>query len=308
MSTPSTLPPHHPNYGYSHHQNYQSTGGYRANNTLLNGGSRLGASYNYTPSSHASSNSIGVPDPTRLSQNIVHSLKSETKPAAMPASSSTSVSKPNSKKRQRSIQREPDWNTFYKNGLPKEVIVIDDSPSPAPSASVISNTQAARLLASGSNRHAAKKRKYDDVGAAYDPIYHLDPSHSNNPSPDYKDSASGSTISTDRTTSAIHTTAATSLGSHSSNGQNGYEAADVQPGQKRKRTATRLQIANEAKRKELETNGDAFTNYKPPPRPPIKAPDVNVKQVADVRLPHPIKFEIQRLTRIPELLHQKYQG
>jgi ribosomal protein S7 len=103
--------------------------------------------------------------------------------------------------------------------------------------------------------------------------------------PEYKDS-SGSTISTDRTTSAIHTTAATSLGSHSSNGQNGYEAAvDVQPGQKRKRTATRLQIANEDKERELETNGDAFTNYKPPPRPPIKAPDVQVKQVADVNTP-----------------------
>ncbi|ATY64931.1 kinase-like domain [Cordyceps militaris] len=28
--------------------------------------------------------------------------------------------------------RQPDWNTFYKNGLPKEVIVIEDSPEPTP--------------------------------------------------------------------------------------------------------------------------------------------------------------------------------
>ncbi|PMD36643.1 kinase-like protein [Hyaloscypha variabilis F] len=284
MSTPSTLPPHHPNYGYSHHQNYQSNGGYRANNTLLNGGSRLGAPYNFpTPSSNGtSSNSVGVADPSRTSQNAAHSSSiHETKPSAMPISSSASASRPNPKKRQRSREpREPDWHKFYKNGLPKEVIVIDDSPTPEPSASILSNTQATRSVAGEGSRHAAKKRRRDDVGAAYDPVYHLEPSHSLNQSPEYKDS-SGSTISTDRTTSAIHTTAATSLGSHSSNGQSGYEAAEVQPGQKRKRTNTRLQLANEARQKQLETNGDAFTSYKPPPRPPIKAPDVQVKQVAD---------------------------
>jgi dual-specificity kinase len=282
MSTPSTLPPHHPNYGYSHHQNYQSTNGYRVNNNLLNGGSRLGASYNFpTPSSNGtSSNSIGTADPPPTPK-AAHSSRPETKTAAMPASASAAANKQNPKKRQRSREpREPDWHKFYENGLPKEVIVIDDSPTPEPSASVVSNTQAARSIAGGNSRHAAKKRKRDDVGSAYDPVYHL--GHSNNPTPEYKDSASGSTISTDRTTSAIHTTAATSLGSHSSNGQNGYEVTEVQPGQKRKRTATRLQIANEAKRKELEVNGDAYTNYKPPPRPPIKAPDVQVKQVTDV--------------------------
>ena len=159
--------------------------------------------------------------------------------------------------------------------------MIDDSPTPDPSVSVLSNAQPARSVAGDSSRHPAKKRKRDDVGSAYDPIYQHGASHSNNHSPEYKDSASGSTISTDRTTSAIHTTAATSLGSHSSNG---YEAAEVQPGQKRKRTATRLQIANEAKRKELEVNGDAYTNYRPPPRPPIKAQDVVVKVVADVSI------------------------
>lgn len=280
MSTPSTLPPHHPNYGYSHHQNYQSTSGYRASNNLLNGGSRLGAAYNPpTPSSNGtSSNSIGLSDPPRPAKNAVNSPRAESKSKAMPASA---VSKPTSKKRQRSEEpRKPDWNNFYKNGLPKEVIVIDDSPPPDPSASVVSNGHTSQPLG-GSGRHAAKKRKRNEVGSAYDPVYQLEP-ESNEQSPRYKNSASGSTISTDRTTSAIHTTAATSLGSHSSNGQSGYEAVDVQPGQKRKRTATRLQLANEAKRKELEVNGDAFTNYKPPPRPPIKAPEVQVKQISDV--------------------------
>ena len=281
----SNLPPSHHN-GYSLHQSYQSNTntGYRSNNTLLNGGGRLGAS-SYTlptPSSNTGtlSNSIGVADPPRAGQNTSHSSSNpDSISAAIPAT--TSMSKQPAKKRQRSRERrEPDWHKFYEKGLPSEVIVIDDSPTPEPSASVLSNGQTSRAVAGGSSRHAAKKRKRDDVGAAYDLVYQVAP-HSNNQTPQYNHSASGSTISTDRTTSAIHTTAATSLGSHSSNGQNGYEAAEAQPGQKRKRTATRLQIANEAKRRELESN-DAFSDYQPPPRPPIKAPDVQVKQVQDV--------------------------
>jgi dual-specificity kinase len=292
MSASTTLPPQHPNYGYSHHQTYQSSNGYRNSSTLLSGGSRLGASYNFSTASSNSTptsvGSVGVADPSRPSQNAINSSRQDTRLVEMPASSSTSATKsnsnPTSKKRARSREREPDWHKFYKNGLPKEVIVIDDSPTPEPSESIISNTLPGRSVNGANSRPMAKKRKRDDVGSAYDPIYHLGPSVSNNRSPEYKEH-SGSTISTDRTTSAIHTTAATSLGSHSSNGQNGYEAEEVQPGQKRKRTATRLQIANEAKRKELEVNGDAFTNYKPPPRPPIKAPEVLVKQVADVSFP-----------------------
>lgn len=282
MSTPSTLPPHHPNYGYPHHQNYQSTSGYRAANTLLNGASRLGAYNLPTPPSVALSTSgLGAPPP-RAAQSTTHSSRSESNSVAMPISSTTS--KPPAKKRQRLKEpREPDWKKFYQNGLPKEIIVIDDSPSPQPSASVVSNGHISHALAGGSSRHTAKKRKRDDADSAYDPVYHLGHDHHDR-SPRYEDSVSGSTISTDRTTSAIHTTAATSLGSHSSNGQNGYEVVDTQPGQKRKRTATRLQLANEAKRKELEANGDAFSNYRPPPRPPIKAPDVQVKQIVDVSI------------------------
>ncbi|RDW84565.1 hypothetical protein BP6252_02155 [Coleophoma cylindrospora] len=281
MSTPSTLPPpYHPNYGYSHHQNiYQaSNGGYRANNNSLNGVGRLGGTYFPTASNNDTLlNGIGIADSPP--QSATYTSRVETKQPTMPASSSTV--KQNTKKRQRSREpREPDWHQFYKNGLPKEVIVIDDSPPPELSASVISNAPSRAVAGSATKQHAAKKRKRDDAGQMFDPVYQLNPSPSNGVSPAYKDSGSASTISTDRTTSAIHTTAATSLGSHSSNG-NGYEAVDVQPGQKRKRTVTRQQLANEAKRRELEENGDAFTNYKPPPRPPIKAQEVNVKVVHD---------------------------
>ena len=88
---------------------------------------------------------------------------------------------------------------------------------------------------------------------------------------------SGSTISSDRTNSANHTTAATSLGSLSSNGQYDYEA---QPGQKRKRT--RQQHAEEVKRRELGMLGHTYTSYQPPPHPPKKAAEVFVRVESDV--------------------------
>lgn len=185
-----------------------------------------------------------------------------------------------SKKRQRS--REPDWHNFYKNGLPKEVIVIDDSPPPRIAESIQPEDvpQPDHHAVNGiASRHAAKKRKRDDI---YDPIYHNQLGPVETQSPHYKTSNSHSTISTDRTTSAVQTTAATSLGSqYSSNGSRPYANDDVQPGQKRKRVATRQQLANEAKKREIEINGDAFSNYHPPPRPPIKAGDVNVKVMPD---------------------------
>lgn len=277
MSTPSTLPPHHPNYGYSHHQNYQSNNPYRTSNSLLNGSSRLGASYSIPTNSSSNSTSSSVAAPPKSNQIPSHPAKTEsTKSPRKSAAMVSSSQAPPPHKRQRSRERQPDWDKFYENGLPKEVIVIDSSESPEPSMDISSHMQTNDSAIAANSRHAAKKRKRND---AYDPVYQLDPSI--DPSPQYKsESGSGSTISTDRTTSAIHTTAATSLGSHSSNG---YEAAEV-IGQKRKRTNTRLQIANEAKRKELEVNGDAFSNYIPPPKPPIKSKDVPVRPVPDVSL------------------------
>ncbi|KAI9735316.1 MAG: dual specificity protein kinase kns1 [Claussenomyces sp. TS43310] len=291
MSTPSTatatLPPH-PHYGYSHHQNYQaSSSGLRTNNTALPGASRLGGTYYPGSSSSIASNSLGSANSARQTQPAAKSAtRLESEHGNMPVSQSASENAP-SKKRQRS--REPDWHSFYKNGLPKEVIVIDDSPPPqriSDSVEAVSGPSSGILAGrpvAGTGQQPPKKRKRDDVGKAYDPVYHLRQTPSAAPTP-LHESALGSTISTDRTTSAIHTTAATSLGSqYSHNGAtNGFEVAEVQPGQKRKRVATRQQIANEAKRREIEVNGDAYTNYKPPPRPPIKAPDVNVKVLPDV--------------------------
>ncbi|PHH68804.1 hypothetical protein CDD80_7235 [Ophiocordyceps camponoti-rufipedis] len=185
-----------------------------------------------------------------------------------PTMTSTATLDQHSRKRRRS--REPDWNNFYRNGLPKEVIVIDDTPEPE------SNTS--RKMANGaadlSLHHPAKRRRRDDVheAASRTAGYHVLPVGSHPNTPLQNSTPMASTISTDRTNSALHTTAPTSL---SSNGL--YD--DVQAPLKRKRT--RQQVANEAKRRDVDGLGDPFLTYKPPPYPPKKASDVHVRVVHD---------------------------
>ncbi|KAL2107317.1 hypothetical protein VUR80DRAFT_5411 [Thermomyces stellatus] len=187
-----------------------------------------------------------------------------------------------SQRPRRRRSRGPDWNSFYKNGLPKEIIVIDDSPEPntggvstanQPSHHVVSgagvNTRAnGNAAAAATTRPAAKKRKREgDFDSGY---YTQKYGTSLASTPHMNGSATGS-ISTDSTTA--QTAAATSL---SSGTQYDY---DAQLGNKRKRT--RQQVANEAKRREVDLLGDAYISYKPPPYPPKKAGEVPVRAVQD---------------------------
>ncbi|CAD6500766.1 BgTH12-06473 [Blumeria graminis f. sp. triticale] len=269
---PSTLPPQYPNYGYSHHQTYNSSGNsYRTSSGFLTGNNRIGVSHNYLSSRKTAVSDSLQPSTDCLETYTPHTAASQNQ-SVVPSTMS------NIKKRQRSREvREPDWHKFYQNGLPKEVIVIDDTPTPEPHTATSSRIQPVVSATEADGRHAAKKRRRDNMQPIYDPVYHLGSPHKIS---NYKDS-SGSTVSTDKTASSAHFTATTSLRSLSSLGQISYSVSDVHLGQKRKRTATRLQIANEAKLRELEVNGDAFSSYKPPPKPPIKAPDVQIKQVLD---------------------------
>lgn len=307
MSTPSTatatLPPHNPHYGYSHHQDYQSnSGAYRANNNLVPAAARPSSYGQHAPTTSLPSSRVVPAFPSRPAQSTSQTTSDDDgRQSAMTASQSSS------RKRERS--RDPDWNNFYKNGIPKEVIVIDDSPSPVPRipdsterqlAETSRSAHASHAAPPASSRHAAKKRKREDI---YDPVYQA---QSNGNAAYYDDSTSGST-STDRTTSAQNTTAATSLGSQYSqgNGSSVYDLDDTQPGQKRKRVATRAQLANEAKKKkEIERHVDALSSYKPPPKPPIKAGDVHVKKVDDVCLPQ-LRLPGQKLMGRIELVYQR---
>ncbi|CAF9923691.1 dual specificity protein kinase kns1 [Imshaugia aleurites] len=178
------------------------------------------------------------------------------------------------------IERRPDWHEFYKNGPPKEIIVIDDDSPQPPSRKenehVPQQPQPQPQATARGAEHANKKRRTGQA-TAYDAARDQQAfSHARTYS---KGNSGSNTISTDRTTS-LQTTAPTSLGSHSSHGTSGAYAEDSVVGQKRKRV-TRQQIADEKKRKEIEVVGDAYSAYVPPPKPPIKARDVQVPSIKD---------------------------
>ena len=263
----ATLPPHSPHYG--HHSSYSTNpASYAANNSLPNGSSsRLAPSYSFPNNTPASVSRASNTSASR------HPPQSNN----MTTSQSTSALQ-GSRKR----ERRPDWHEFYKNGPPKEIIVIDDDSPHPPSRKendrVPQQQQQQPQPTMRGNEHANKKRRTGQT-TAYDAARDQ---HAFSHARTYSNGNSGSnTISTDRTTS-LQTTAPTSLGSHSSHGTSGAYAEDSMVGQKRKRV-TRQQIADEKKRKEIEVVGDAYSAYVPPPKPPIKARDVHVPSIKDVR-------------------------
>ncbi|KAF2874225.1 kinase-like domain-containing protein [Massariosphaeria phaeospora] len=277
MSTPSTatatLPPHH--QFYPHHQTYQPN---ISNAQLANGSTRIGNTL-YSGYANGTSNSDLRRTATGHARNTHHLPPpplTPTTPAEMAPGS------PHSSQ----YKRRTDWADFYRNGLPKEVIVIDDDdedgggeePAPEPIRAPPRQTQP-RTAPNGAMRHADKKRK-TTASTAYDPVYNQHTSYSTTQTP-YLDSPNQS-ISTDRTTSALNTTAATSLGSTASNGQHFSPRDDGQVGQKRKRTRAAAQDeAKEAKRRELDHDDNPFSLYQPPPNPVIKAKDVYVQVISD---------------------------
>ncbi|KAF2265135.1 kinase-like protein [Lojkania enalia] len=281
MSTPSTatatLPPHH--QFYSHHQQYQPS---ISNAQLANGSSRISNSlYNgYSSSTSNSDLRRTATGHARQTQQLPHSATATAPDMSLHAAVS------------RKEKRNPDWADFYKNGLPKEVIVIDDDdeepPRPPPR-----QAQPSRTNTNGSMRHTDKKRK-TTAAAAYDPVYNQHTSYSTTQTP-YYDSPHHS-ISTDRTTSALNTTAATSLGSQSGSNQHISPLENGVVGQKRKRTRAAAQDeAKEAKRRELDYSDDPFSLYQPPPNPVIKAKDVYVQVVPDVSSIIPSSIGSRRL-------------
>lgn len=255
--------PQSPHFGHQSHHNYSSNlGSYVANHSLPNGPTRLAPSHSF-------------PDNTpSVARNSVTSSSSRQlpRPKNMPPSQPNSALQSSSRKRER---EGPDWDDFYKNGPPKEIIVIDDD-SPDPPLGKMENDRVtiARAPDRGRTRPVAKKRR-----TANQDIYDRNdlPAYSNARTYSLGDSQSN-TRSTDRT--SLHTTAPTSLGSHSSHGNSGPYMEEGVVGQKRKRM-TRGQIAVEKKQKEAA----AIEVYHPPPKPPIKAKDVHVPMVRDVRNP-----------------------
>ena len=273
MSTPSTAtavhPPHSLHYGYSNHQAYQSNGGYYSANNLTNGHPRLASSYNSFPT-----NSSPVHRTSTTS-----TVSRQPQPHTLPTSQSIPGMQTLRKR-----DRRPDWDDFYKNGPPKEIIVIDDeSPPPVPTPVEYERSEATRNgVTNVSTQHPCKKRRTGQA-APYDPVRCQEPSYTR--TPQYGETPT--TMSTDRTTS-LQTTAPTSLGSHGSGNSRTYlEEGNV--GQKRKRQmvkpVTRRQTAEDKKRQEIDVVGSAYSSYVPPPKPPIKAKEVAVAPIRDVSRP-----------------------
>lgn len=262
MSTPSTatttIPAQHSQYGYAQHNPYAAnTSSYPANNSVP--ATRLPTSYHTFQSTTSS-----YPRNQRSEQ----SSKQPSHAASMATSQSTSALPRN--------QKQPDWDEFYKNGVPKEIIVIDDDDSPPPKLPQRTASRRggkADAPTSATQVPAGKKRKVDQ---GYEAGYHDSPAFSTHPAK-FGTGSSGPSISTDRTTS-LQTTAPTSLGSYGSSGaSNSYE--DVNIGQKRKRAQPQATTRAQTKRKQQD---DAFADYIPPPKPPLKAPEVHVPLVQAV--------------------------
>ena len=186
------------------------------------------------------------------------------------ATTTTSESRP---------QRQPDWNDFYRNGIPQEIIVIDDD-SPEPTQKKMENRVSRPSNKNGAKMPVEPANKKRKTGQGQESaLARHQPSYSNTNTPHYVDSGSN-TISTDRTAS-LQTTAPTSLGSHGRGVSGGGAYANQMAGQKRKRV-TRQSTADEKKRREIEVVGDAYSCYVPPPKPPIKAAEVGVRVIKDV--------------------------
>ncbi|KAJ5901506.1 Dual specificity protein kinase [Penicillium taxi] len=275
MSTPSTATATHPSrqhYGYPH-SSYQAPTGYSAPSNAA--GARISNQYPYP-----------VPSPTSTT-TLPYTPSSRVAPAASTPSGMTShQSGSSSAPSQGGRRKKPDWGEFYKNGIPKEVIVIDDSPEPESSKATNPPGQRANAAQSKVTQPANKRRR-TGIETAHD-LGHDRPSYSINPQHFGPDSSNS--LSTDRTTS-LHTTAPTSLGSQGSAGaSNGYGQDGTTTGQKRKRT-TRKSTRDEQKRIELENAGDAFLSYIPPPQPIIKSKDVPVPVIRDSAASRQDKFD-----------------
>ncbi|RVX71980.1 hypothetical protein B0A52_04578 [Exophiala mesophila] len=269
MSTPSVattiLPPHHSQYGYPHQNLYSPT-------------TRTYSTANTLPAQQRVNN----PYPTYPTAGGVSQYpRPQPSPAVsyrQPSNPSMASSLPTSSQ---AASKQPDWGEFYKNGIPKEIIVIDDdSPEPGPDPPTnVSNGQQRSDHTQYSN---GRKRKVDQ---GYEVEYTDSPTFSTHPAK-FGGSSSASYQSGDRTQSLQTVTAPTSLESYpGNNASSSYE--DVRAvGQKRKRVQPQKETRAQAKRKQQESTTDAFADYIPPSKPLRKAADVHVPLVRDTLHKH----------------------
>jgi dual-specificity kinase len=276
MSTPSIatalLPAHHSQYAYAAPTNaYSPTARVYPTSATLPMPQRMNNPYHtYVPASQY----------PRAQPSPAVSYRGPSHLSAMATSQSTSVL-PEPRKKQ------PNWNEFYKNGVPKEIIVIDDD-SPEPERPADTARRPTRQDAAAYQSNASRKRKADQ---GYEVEYTDSPTYSTNPAKFASSSASYQ--SGDRTTSLQTITAPTSLESYGSNpaASNSYEDVNARVGQKRKRAQPQKETRAQTKRKQQESVPDAYLDYVPPPKPLKKAADVHVPVIKDTERQKNLKID-----------------
>ncbi|KAF6241474.1 hypothetical protein HO173_000184 [Letharia columbiana] len=179
-----------------------------------------------------------------------------------------------------------DCHEFYKNEPPKEITIIsNDSPQP-PSWKGNERPQQQQPQATvRGSQHANKKRTSQtaahDTARDQQAFFHTR-TYSN-------ENIESNTILMDRTTS-LQTTAPTSLGPHSIHGTSGAHDGNSAVGQKRKRVTQqpirdemekRKKIKKKLKEEKIKVVGDAHSSSIPPPKPHVKAGDINVRSIKD---------------------------
>ncbi|EPS43268.1 hypothetical protein H072_2737 [Dactylellina haptotyla CBS 200.50] len=281
MSVPSTATLHYPHH--SHHSHQSPPYGYL--NTL--------PQHNLY---YRSNSGTQQPQPPYQPQSQRYST--EMRPSGSVASSTAPTPSATGKRRRRTT---PDWKEFYKNGIPKEIIVIDDTPPPEPTPKRASRTnQTATRVPRPTSQHSALNTR------VHNPVSQASTATTSQPSKRRKIAATGPTSTAAAAVnsrydtnhhdvygstpySVTQTPAYASQGSSantasaSSRGYNGTETAATSlastigdsasvAGTKRKRV-TRGSMAKK--------QTDAFAHYQPPPHPPIKAKEVNVRRVED---------------------------
>lgn len=169
----------------------------------------------------------------------------------------------------------PNWDRFYRNGLPSEVIVIeDDTPQPEPKAA--SRTTKA-TTSSNITSHATSGTTH--TSASRQPVGR----------PQTQDAIDVTSPDNSKSHPVPHTNPQTSStrngqirGSHASLPSSSNSRTDSAQPLKRKRT--RQQEASESKRRRVDVAAAGCHTYKTPPFPPKKAAEVSVPAVADVRI------------------------
>ena len=265
MSTPSiatqTLPAHHSHYGYQAQNPYTvSARQYPTNNSLP--APRLPPSYHSYPNVAQYSRPPLSPASYKQPSHL---------PSVAPSHSASDMTN-------RGGKQPPDWQEFYKNGVPREIIVIDDD-SPGPQQPSRNDIRQQRQDGGSLASYAGRKRKIDQ---GYEVDYNDSPTYSHHPQKFGASSSSASYHSDGRTTSLQTVTAPTSLESYGSAGaSNSYE--DVSNiGTKRKRAGPQKETRASTKKKQQDSVPDAFADYVPPPKPLQKAKEVAVAVIRDV--------------------------